>query len=425
MAAKIKSNSNIRVLLSEGSSTNVREMITALGPLGYTLDICDPNPLCMGRFSRYIHKVYTCPVSGSDPVGYLKFIISLLEREHYDVLFPANEQAYLFGWAKQYLTPLVGLAVSDFSVFNRLQTKVAFMQLLDEIGLPHPPSRMARSWPEIEHAAGKFSFPFYIKISYGTASTGVWRVDSKESLAEIRSNLDHLGLLDGQTEFLVQAGASGYFEQSHAIYDRGRLLAFHCDRRLVEGANGGPVLKIGVDRPLVRQHFEKIGNYLAWHGSLSIDYFWDEQTGRPAYIDANPRITEPMNALVNGINLADLQVRLSLGEVIAPIPPTQEGLKSHNLVQAMLGAAVNPHSWKSVLHEFTQVVFKLGLYQGSREGLTPVRQDPLSILPILNTLAILLFKPQDKPTLVTKTISDYSLGAAIPKISKMEPQAFL
>ena len=68
-------NSKIRILLSEGSSTNVREMITALGPLGYTLDICDPNPLCMGRFSRYVHRVYRCPTSGSDPVGYLKFII--------------------------------------------------------------------------------------------------------------------------------------------------------------------------------------------------------------------------------------------------------------------------------------------------------------------------------------------------------------
>ena len=110
-------NSKIRILLSEGSSTNVREMITALGPSGYTLDICDPNPLCMGRFSKYIHQVYRCPISGSDPIGYLSFIIQLLKKNKYDVLFPANEQAYLFAWAKDYLTPLVGLAVADFSAF--------------------------------------------------------------------------------------------------------------------------------------------------------------------------------------------------------------------------------------------------------------------------------------------------------------------
>ena len=182
-------NSRIRILLSEGSSTNVREMISALGPLGYTLDICDPNPLCMGRFSRYIHKVYRCPISGSDPIGYLKFILSLLKQQPYDVLFPANEQAYLFAWAKDRLSPLVGLAVADFAAFNRLQTKAAFMQVLDELQLPHPATRLVRNWPEIERSSALFSTPFYIKTSYGTASTGVWRIEQMKELAELKARL--------------------------------------------------------------------------------------------------------------------------------------------------------------------------------------------------------------------------------------------
>ena len=35
----------VRILLSEGSSTNAREVISALGPKGYVLDACDPNPI--------------------------------------------------------------------------------------------------------------------------------------------------------------------------------------------------------------------------------------------------------------------------------------------------------------------------------------------------------------------------------------------
>jgi hypothetical protein len=76
----------------------------------------------------------------------LTFILHLLKQEKYDVLFPANEQAYLFAWAKDYLTPLVGLAVADFSAFNRLQTKSAFMQFLDELSLPHPATQFAHTW---------------------------------------------------------------------------------------------------------------------------------------------------------------------------------------------------------------------------------------------------------------------------------------
>ena len=418
-------NSKIRILLSEGSSTNVREMITALGPLGYTLDICDPNPMCMGRFSRYIHKVYRCPTSGSDPVGYLKFIIHLLKQPTYDVLFPANEQAYLFAWAKDYLTPLVGLAVADFSAFNRLQTKSAFMQFLDELSLPHPATQFAHTWLEIEQAAGLFTTPFYIKTSYGTASTGVWCIKQRTVLPEVKMQLDRQRLLDGQTEFLIQAAASGDFEQSHAIFDHGHLLALHCTRRLLEGAGGGAVVKIGVNRPVIRQHFEKIGQVLDWHGSLSIDYFWDGKTGQPSYIDANPRITEPMNAFVNGINLADLQVQLSLGREISPLPPVHTALKSHNAIQAMLGAAGCCHSRLDVLREIYRVAFKKGVYKESQEGMTPILQDIPSILPLADVAMNLLLNPWSEQHLAVKAIADYSLGLAIPRLSAMEPEGLI
>lgn len=415
-------NSKIRVLLSEGSSTNVREMISALGPLGYILDIVDPNPICLGRFSRYIHKVYRCPVSGQDPIGYLNCIIHLLKQNNYDVLFPANEQAYLFAWAKELLTPLVGIAVADFSAFNRLQTKSAFMQLLDEIQLPHPTTRTACTWPEIERIAHSFSMPFYIKTSYGTASIGVWRVEQMEDLADIKGKLDEGEILDGRTEFLIQAAAGGDFEQSHAIFDHGRLLAFHCTRRLLEGAQGGAAVKVGVNRPVVRQNIEKIGYYLDWHGSLSIDYFWDKQTGQPAYIDANPRITEPMNAVVNGINLADMQVQLSLGKEISSTPSAQTSLKSHSTIQSILGAAGRRDSRLDVLKEIVQVAFKKGVYQDSQEGMTPVRRDFPSILPLAVIFAALLLDPRNKQPITLKTISNYSLGSTITRLLEMKPQ---
>ena len=69
---------------------------------------------------------------------------------------------------------------------------------------------------------------------------------------------------------------------------------------------------------MCERHFERLGKAIEWHAGLSIDYFWNEATGRPSYIDANPRITEPMNAVVNGLNVADMQVRLSLGERTPP-----------------------------------------------------------------------------------------------------------
>jgi len=400
-------------------------MITALGPLEYTIDICDPDPFCMGRFSSYIHKVYHSPKSGDDPLGYLKFVIKLIKEQDYDVLFPANEQAFLFSWAKEYLTPLVGVAVSDFSAFQCLQTKSAFMRYLDKIELPHPLTHYAKTWDEIQEAVDIFGKPCYIKTDYGTASTGVWRIKNDQDLNLLKESLNGQKILNGQSEFIVQEASNGIFEQLHSIFDHGRLIAIHCTRRLKEGLGGGAIIKVGVDRPIARQNLEKIGASLKWHGSLSVDYFYNELDGKSYYIDANPRITEPMNAVVNGINLAEMQVQLSLGEFTPTDYTDHITNKSHSAIQALLAAAGQRYSRFDVLKEMCLVTAKKGVYKNSREGLTPVAKDFPSILPLSAVLLQLLFNPRSGQAQAQKAISNYSLGTAIPKISSMKPEEYL
>jgi hypothetical protein len=153
-----------------------------------------------------------------------------------------------------------------------------------------------------------------------------------------------------------------------------------------------------------------------------MDYFWDEQ---PSYIDANPRITEPMNAVVNGINLADLQVQLSLNRDIQPLSPMNTAFKSHNTIQALMGAANHRHSRRDVLREMYRVLFQKNIYKDSQEGMTPIRQDIPSILPLALVFADLLLNPTREQQLAHKTIANYSLGSAIPKVSVMEPDSLL
>jgi predicted ATP-grasp superfamily ATP-dependent carboligase len=413
------------ILLSEGSSTNAREVISALGPLGYVLDVCDPNPICLGRFSRYVRRVHRSPVSGRDPIGYLRFVHRLLREHHYDVLLPVNEQAYLFSWARHQLGALTGLAVADFAAFSRVQTKASFHDLLDELGLPQPLTLRARTWSQLEASLTSIALPCYIKTSYGTASTGVWRVERAADLAEVKVGLAQQGLPDSRTELLVQKAADGVFEQSHAVFDRGRLVALHCTRRVREGAGGGAAVKIGVDRPLVRAHFERLGEALEWHGGLSIDYFWNEETGTPAYIDANPRLTEPMNAVLNGVNVADLQVRLSLGERTPPRASAQTGRRSHNTLQALLGVAGREHSRAAVIREVMRVALRRGPYSNSREGMLPIWRDPPSALPVAVVLTALLLEPHNGARLASMTIGNYSLGSAIDSLPGLDPKVLL
>src|SRR5215472_2904614 len=92
MASFARGSQPIRVLLSEGSSLSARQAIWALGLKGYVIDVCDPNPICLGRFSRFVRKLHRSPRSSADPLGYWEFVLVLLRREKYDVLLPVHEQ---------------------------------------------------------------------------------------------------------------------------------------------------------------------------------------------------------------------------------------------------------------------------------------------------------------------------------------------
>src|SRR5205814_3113525 len=85
-----------KILLSEGSSLSAREAITALGLAGHRVELVTSDPLCLGRFSRFVTRVHHAPASGDDPDGYLASVMETVKARGIDVLMPVHEQAYLF-----------------------------------------------------------------------------------------------------------------------------------------------------------------------------------------------------------------------------------------------------------------------------------------------------------------------------------------
>ena len=101
----------LRVLVSEGNSTSAREAITILGLSGHHIEVCDPAPFCLVRFSRFVGKFHRCPGLRDDPAGFLGFVEGLLSTGHHDVLLPTHEQGFLFARVQERLTKHVGLAL--------------------------------------------------------------------------------------------------------------------------------------------------------------------------------------------------------------------------------------------------------------------------------------------------------------------------
>jgi predicted ATP-grasp superfamily ATP-dependent carboligase len=334
-----------------------------------------------------------------EPAGFLRFVEELVATRHFDVLLPIHEQGFLFARARQRLERRVALALPDFESYRTAHSKAGFSRLLGELGLPQPTTRIVKSAGELRDA---MTFPCFVKTSVGTASRGVWFVHNEADLEAALRELRVQGISTSGVfadEVLVQEFVTGATEKAQAVFYRGKLVGFHAYRQIAAGAGGGEAIKQSVSRPQMRAHVGLIGERLGWHGALSVDYILREDDAAPRLIDCNPRLVEPMNAYLAGVDLVTLLLRISRGEAPAAVGESREGMRTHLAMQALLGCALRGGARGDILRECWRLAIGGGPYAESAEELTPLRLDWISAVPLAMTAMLLLVAPKLAVTL--------------------------
>src|SRR5258708_17060147 len=168
-----------KVLLSEGSSLSARESMTALGLAGHRVELVSSEPLCLGRFSRFVERVHRVVALGADPDGYLAAVSDIVKTRAIDVLLPVHEQAYLFAAARRKLPGGLGIALADFEAFEQVQSKANLAEILAPLDVPQPGTTVIRS-------AGEFAvappFPVFVKAPLCTPIPALWRPHAERAV---------------------------------------------------------------------------------------------------------------------------------------------------------------------------------------------------------------------------------------------------
>ncbi|MDO9295420.1 ATP-grasp domain-containing protein [Bradyrhizobium sp.] len=388
MAASAHVPRPLRVLVPEGNSTSAREAITILGLSGHHIEVCDPAPFCLVRFSRFVRKFHRCPGLRDDPSGFLGFVERLLATGQYDVLLPTHEQGFLFARVQERLRDRVGLALPDFAGYRAAHSKAGFSRLLDRLSLPQPATRIVNSPSGLCDA---IEFPSVVKTSIGTASRGIWFVRNSDDLDRALQDLNAVGAF--ADDVLVQEFVAGTIEKAQAVFCRGELLGFHAYRQIAGGAGGGEAIKQSVVRPQLRSHVVQIGRALGWHGALSVDCIMRDDGAAPLLIDCNPRLVEPMSAYLAGLDLVGLLLRISVGEVPPMAGEGRADVRTHLAMQVLLGCAARGGTRRDLIGECWNLATGGGPYAGSTEELTPLRRDWISAVPLAMIATLLLAVP--------------------------------
>jgi hypothetical protein len=398
----------VKILLSDGSSLASRQVAGHLGPAGHRVEVLSPDPICLCRFTRHVRRVHKVPAYGGDPLGWLDAALTVYRSGGFDVLFPTQEQVAVLSHSAQRLEFAgVRTAVPPFEALRAVQDKVTASATLGALRIPQPRTAFLGSADELR---AWNSFPVFIKIPIGTATTGVRRVGSPAELDAVAAELETGGFFAGGT-VIAQEPAEGPLAMVQSVFVHGAMVAAHANLRVREGSGGGASHKRSVDALApITKHLEALGRSLGWHGALSGDAILT--SAGPVFIDINPRLVEPGNALCAGVDLTGAMLEVACGGVPAVQPPGRPGVKTHQLLLAVLGAGVEGRGRRGVVAEILAALAHAGLYRDSAEELTPVRRDPEAAVPVLAATLALLIRPALWRRLSSGAVADYALTPA-------------
>jgi hypothetical protein len=415
------------ILLSDGAGLTARQCATLLARAGYQVEALCPAGLCLARMTRHVRQVHPVPAIGRDPFGWLDAALGIAARRRAGLLLPVQEQVAVMSLARHRIEAAgLATAVPDFGALAQVQDKVSAFSTLTRLGLPQPPAVLAATAAELagadlagaELAGAELGRPVFVKTPIGTASAGIRRVTSREALRQLAADYERQGVFGGAARdggvldgggVLVQQAVAGPLVMVQSVFCRGELVASHACQRVREGASGGASHKVGLDLPEAREHLARVGAALGWHGALSADVILS-----PAgiqFIDINPRLVEPVNALDSGVDLVRALVEVARSGTSRPQPPARPGTRTHQLLLAILGAAQHGGR-RGVARELRDGLLHRGDYRGSREELTPGGGDLLAGLPVALTALATLVRPAAWRYLTSGGVGAYSLSPA-------------
>jgi methyltransferase (TIGR00027 family) len=381
---------HMRVLLSDGSGLTARQCATRLSNSGHVVEVLAPDPLCLCRFTRHVARVNRVRRYGTDPFGWLEDALRIYEARGFDVLLPTQEQVAVLSFAQDRLDQAhVATVVPPFSALAAVQDKISAAATLERLGIPQPPfATDLEDWHR---------FPAFVKEPIGTASGGVRQVTSPEELRLAASGWSGL----------VQAAVDGPLVMCQSVFDHGALVAFHSNERTGEGASGGASHKRSISLPEVRHFFEVLAADLDWHGALSADVILGSDG--PVLIDINPRLVEPQNAWLAGVDLVGRMMELATGSHPKRQIEGRPGVATHQLLLAVVGAAQHGRGRQGIVDEVVRASRHSGTYRNSTEELTPIVGDARALVPLVTATAALMVAPRTWSWFSTGSVSSYAL----------------
>lgn len=308
----------ISVLLIEGRARQVLPMSRSLRDLGCEVTTYNGSKLDPGYASRFPHRKLLAYCDAHDPEGSFNAIKAELEKYHYDLVIPMNDDvAIVLAQHKEELKCLTTIACNDWPIFEKASDKQKTMEACMKIGVPCPKTFL--SIEEFNANKEKIQYPMVVKPRTGCAAVGFHVAKDEGDLLDYYEKASQkYGPMLIQ-EYVPQDGlqykAELYIDRMGEL--KGACVFAKVRWYPIDG--GSSTLNETVDRPDIVEDCRRLLKEIGWRGYADIDLIEDTRDGKCKIMEINPRITGSVKICFEaGVNFSKMILQDFCGEEVEP-----------------------------------------------------------------------------------------------------------
>jgi predicted ATP-grasp superfamily ATP-dependent carboligase len=385
------------VLVTDGHFRKTLAVVRSLGRKGIHVTVGERTFLNTSFFSKYCTRRLVYPSPRRSPDQFIEFLLKEIKENHYDCLFPMEEETLLLlANYHSEISPYTYLLSPGLKKIEFVRDKRNLMEFAETHGIPTPKTfqispSLSPSSLMAEGRVGEIPIPAVIKPRISSGSFGIIYVKKKEDLIPSYQSVHERYPFPLIQEWIPDGG--GTFGLSALFDEASNIKAAFVHKKLrMYPVQGGPsTLREGVEHPQIMELGLSLFKSLNWAGVGMVDFKVDPRDGIPKLMEINPRFWGSLQlAIVSGVDFPYLILRMARGESFEPILRYNVGKRCRWLLLGdILHFLNNPnrfHLHPSFFHFFDP--------NTSYDIIS--KDDPLALLGSVATFFTFLYDPEMK-----------------------------
>lgn len=307
------------VLVTDGHFRKTLAVVRSLGRKGVQVTVGERTVLNTSFFSKYCAKRLVYPSPRQSPNEFIEFFLKEIEKNHYDCLFPMEEETLLL-LAKYHseISKYTYLLSPDLKKIEFVRDKGNLMQFAEKMGIPAP--RTFYVPPSRTLPLDSIPIPAVIKPRISSGSFGIVYVKKKEDLIPSYQSVHGRFPFPIIQEWIPDGGGtygfSALFDEASSV----RAAFVHKKLRMYPVQGGPSTLGEGVEHPQIMGMGLSLLKSLNWAGVGMAEFKVDPRDGIPKLMEVNPRFWGSLQlAIVSGVDFPYLILRMAKRESFKPI----------------------------------------------------------------------------------------------------------